>query len=88
MTIKVTGLKELTNQLDTVARAAKSLDGELCTIAFDPKNRSSIDDAIRTMEAAIDRKVARYSGNPLVAHFSKQLKESYRRQILLRAAAS
>lgn len=82
---KITGLNELTKQLDAAARAAKSLDGEIGTFAFDPNDRASVDGAIQAVEAIIDRKLAQYEGNPLVAHFSARLKASYRDQIILRS---
>lgn len=84
---KITGLNELTKQLDAAARAAKSLDGEIGTFAFDPKDQASVDRAIEAVEIIIDRKLVQYENNPLVAHFSRRLKASYRDQIKLRLKA-
>jgi hypothetical protein len=83
--LKITGLDNLKKQLDDAQRAFKALDGQLATVSFDPDNPASIQAAIRTMEAAVDDKVAPYRGNALVEGIIPQLKEKYRAAILERA---
>jgi hypothetical protein len=82
--LKVTGLDNLQRQLDDAQRAFRALDGELATVRFDPHNSESIQAAIRTMESAIDDKVAPYRDNAMVASIIPQLKEKYRAAILAR----
>jgi len=82
---KITGLGELTKQLDAAARLVKSLDGEIGTFAFDPRDQASVERAIQAVEAIIDGKLVPYVDNPLVAHFASRLKERYRDEIELRA---
>lgn len=84
----ITDTRELTKQLDAAARAAKSLDGELGTIEFDPKDQRSVEEAIHSLENRIDQKLARHLENPLVAHFAAQLKAIYRDQIRFRAQSA
>jgi len=55
------------------------------TVRFDPDNPESIDAAIRTMESAIDDKVAPYRNNPFVAPLIPEMKVKYREAILERA---
>jgi hypothetical protein len=66
-------------------RAFKALDGQLATVRFDPDNSESIEAAIRTMESAIDDKIAPYRSNPFVAPLTPKMKEKYREAILERA---
>ena len=83
--LKVTGLDKLQRQLEDAQRAFKALDGQLATVHFDPDKPDSIEAAIRTMESAIDDKVAPYRDNAMVASIVPQLKEKYRAAILERA---
>lgn len=76
--LKITGLDKLQRELEDAQRAFKALDGQLATVHFDPE-------AIRTMESAIDDKVAPYRENAMVASIMPQLKEKYRAAILERA---
>lgn len=83
--LKVTGLDNLQRQLEDAQRAFKALDGEVATVRVDPGNPASIEAAIRTMESAIDEKVATYRSNPFVAPLIPKMKEKYRAAILERA---
>jgi hypothetical protein len=86
--LKITGLDKLQRQLEDAQRAFKALDGQLATVRFDPDKPESIEAAIRTMESAIDNKVAPYRDNTTVASIVPQLKENYRAAILKRAKES
>ena len=83
--LKITGLDKLQEQLEDAKRAFKALDGELATVRFDRDKPESVEAAIRTMEAAIDTKVAPYRANALVLSIVPRLKEKYRAAILERA---
>jgi hypothetical protein len=83
--LKVSGFDNLQRQLEDAQRAFKALDGQLATVRFDPDNPESIDAAIRTMESAIDDKVAPYRNNPFVAPLIPEMKAKYREAILERA---
>ena len=86
--LKITGLDELTRQLEDAQKAFQELDGELGTVNFDPHDPQSIDLAIRTMEGIIDARVGRYANNSIVAPLIDDLKESYRAAILEKAATA
>jgi hypothetical protein len=83
--LKITGLDNLQRQLEDAQRAFRTLDGQLATVRFDPENPQSIEAAIRTMESAIDEKVAPYRTNPFVAPLIPEMKAKYREAILERA---
>ena len=59
----------------------KWLDGDLATVSVDPNDPQP---AISEMERAIDAKLARYRGNPLVDKIAKASKEHFREVILKR----
>jgi hypothetical protein len=82
--LKVSGFDNLQRQLEDAQRAFKAPDGQLATVRFDPDNPESIDAAIRTMESAIDDKVAPYRNNPFVAPLIPEMKAKYRVAILER----
>ena len=83
--LKVTGFDNLQRQLEDAQRAFKALDGQLATVRFDADNPQSIESAIRTMESAIDDKVAPYRNNPFVAPLIPKMKAKYREALLERA---
>ena len=83
--LKITGLDKLQRQLEDAQRAFKALDGQLATVRFDPDKPESIEAAIRTMESAIDDKVAPYRDKAMVASIVPLPKEKYRATIFLRA---
>jgi hypothetical protein len=85
--VTMSGFDKLKRELDDAQRAFSSLDGELATVRFDPSDQQSVEAAIRSMEEAVDRKVAPYRGNALVESIVPQLKDRYRTAILARAKA-
>jgi predicted nucleotide-binding protein len=86
MSFKISGLDKLQKQLRDVERAMRSLDGTIATLHFDPNEPASIQAAVAQMESAIDGKIACYRGNPIIQNAAEQMKESYREQIIDRAA--
>lgn len=83
--VSMSGFDTLKRELDDAQRAFSSLDGEIATVKFDPSDQQSVEAAIRSMEEAVDRKVAPYRGNALVESIVPQLKDRYRAAILDRA---
>jgi hypothetical protein len=86
--VKITGLDKLQRQLEEAQQAFSALDGEVATVSFDAHKPDSIEAAIRTMEAAIDSKVAPYRANPMIASIVPKLKEKYRAAIYERAKSA
>lgn len=86
--MKITGLDKLTRQLDEAGKAAKALDGDLATINFDPNDPASVRSAVREMERAVDQKVSRWRGNPLVDDMATKTKAAMRDGINKRARAA
>ena len=84
--LKITGLDELSRQLEDAQKALKNLDGELGSVSFDPSDPASIEAAIQTVESVIDEKVGQYASNPIIAGLIDDLKEKYREMIVDRAA--
>lgn len=87
MIVKITGLDKLHRDLKDAQRAFESLDGTITTLKFDPDDPTSVEDAIRQMEAAVDSKTVPYRGNVLVSNVAEALKEKYREMILESAQA-
>jgi len=85
--MKITGLDNLTRQLDDAQKALEAIDGELGTVSFDPHDPGSIEAAIQEIETIIDDRLGSYVSNPIIAPLIGQLKERYREGILDRAAA-
>jgi hypothetical protein len=88
LALKISGLKELTKQLEEAQKAIALLDGDICKVEFDPSDPSSIDAAIQTMEFEIDKVVGRFSNNPLVAPMIAEMKAKYRQAIFDKAATA
>lgn len=86
--IKITGLKELSKKMDELAKFGSEMDGELAHVSFDPHDPSSIETAIQQACDAVDERAKAYSRNDLVQNLAAQAKESFREQILERAAAA
>ncbi len=86
--IKITGLNELTKQLEDAQKALDDIDGEIGAVCFNPSDPASIELAIRNMETLIDEKVKHYAANPIVAPLIISMKEQYRAGILGQAAAA
>lgn len=86
--IKITGLDELTRDLDAAQKAFAELDGQLGTVNFDPENAESIEAAIASMEQMVDDRVGRYAANPIVGPMIEKAKETFRQAILDKAAGA
>jgi hypothetical protein len=86
--IKITGLDQLTHQLDEAQKALAELDGELGTVSFDSDDPASIEAAIQNVELLVDEKLGKYSKNPIIGPLAMNMKESYRNAIIERAAAA
>ncbi|TPM21605.1 hypothetical protein [Mesorhizobium sp. B2-3-5] len=86
--MKIQGLDALTKQFDDAQKAIAELDGELGVVNFNPQDPSSIEAAIKAIEAIIDAKVQPYASNPIVATMVEGMKEQYRQGIIDRAAAA
>jgi len=56
--VNITGLDQLTKQLEQAQQAIDELDGELATVSFDPSDPASIDAAIQQANASVEAKVA------------------------------
>jgi len=85
---KISGLDQLTKQLEQAQQAIEEIDGELGTVTFDPNDPASIDSAIQQANARLDAKVALWANNPLVAQLIEGVKEQFRESIIQRAAAA
>jgi hypothetical protein len=86
--IKISGLDKLQRDLKTAQDALKDLDGELGSVSFNPVDPESIQQAITTVEAIIDERVAEYRSNKFVESLADQMKESYRSMIINKAATA
>ena len=86
--MKITGLDELTRQLEEAQKALAVLDGQIGTVNFDPNDPASIEAAIQQVELMIDERVGAYAHNPIVAPLIEQMKEQYREGIIQKAAAA
>lgn len=86
--VKITGLDQLTKQIDQAQVALAALDGELGTVHFDPNDPESIEAAILQCEMAVDERVGAYASNPFVAPLIEQAKEHFREAIISKAAAA
>lgn len=84
--MKITGLDKLTKQLKQAEKACAQLDGELCTVKFDPLDPACIEVAINTIWTAIDEKMIGYETNPFVKPLIEQTKAKYRETIIEKAA--
>lgn len=83
--MKIEGFDELNEQLEQLQKVADDLDGLELSLSLDTEDPSSIQNAIREMEAAIDAKIDRYSSNELVRNLGEELKEKYRAELLAMA---
>ena len=79
--MKITGFDKLARQTDELARFAKAIDGDLVTVKFDPDDPTSVQEAIRQMERAVDAKAAPFRSNSLVMNLAAQTKEKFRQAI-------
>lgn len=84
--LKITGLDKLQKELKQAEQALNELDGELGVVNFDPHESASIEAAIQSVNRMIDNRVEPYVDNPIVESLAEQMKESYRENILQKAA--
>jgi len=82
----IKGLDQLQRDLKQAQIALKELDGNLCTINFDPFDPASIEHAIQKVNDTIDQRVGAYSSNPFVGPLIEEMKENYRIRIIEQAA--
>lgn len=82
------GLDKLQRQLKEAQEILKDLDGDLCTVNFDPSDPSSIEEAVQQVETVIDERIGRYASNPIIEPLAAEMKERYRAEILERASAA
>ncbi|WP_264310381.1 hypothetical protein [Pseudomonas putida] len=82
------GLDKLQRQLKDAQEVLERLDGDLCTVNFDPYDPASIEQAVQQVEAVIDEAVGRHGSNPIIQPLAAEMKERYRSEILDRAAAA
>ena len=85
---KITGLDQLTRELDEAKKALAAVDGELGTVNFNTHDPASIEAAVQEVERMIDERLGSYAANPIVATIVEQMKERYRAEIIERAAAT
>lgn len=85
---KITGLDKLQWELAEAKRAMSELNGELCTVPFDPHDPSSIEAAIQSANQMVEQRLGQYASNPFVEPMIDQIKEEYRESIVKIAAAA
>lgn len=83
---EIKGLNKLQKELKQAQRALEELDGKLGTVQFDPHDPASIEAAIQSVCQMVDSRAGQYAGNPVVGPLIEQAKESYRNQIVQKAA--
>jgi hypothetical protein len=84
--LKITGLDKLQKELKEAEQALNALDGELGVVNFDPQDPASIEAAIQSVNRMIDNSIESYADSPIVGSLAEQMKESYRENILQKAA--
>jgi hypothetical protein len=84
--LKITGLDKLQKDLKEAEQALNELDGELGVVKFDPRDPASIEAAIHSVNLMIDNRIEPYANSPIVRSLAEQMKESYRENILQKAA--
>lgn len=82
------GLNKLQRQLEDAQKILNSLDGELCTVSFNPNDPESIEAAIQQIWTVIDERVGTHTSNPIIGPLAEEMKERYREEILERAATA
>jgi hypothetical protein len=85
MGYKLTGLGELTKNLEQLKRA---LDGEVACLKFDANSGEGVERAIRHVEQRVDIKVAAYISSPGAREIATELEAEYRKTILQKARHS
>ena len=84
--LEITGLDKRQDELKEAEQALNELDGELGVVNFDPGDPASIEAAIQSAMRLIDSRIEPYADNPIVGSLADQMKESYRENILQKAA--
>ncbi len=82
MGIKLTGMSEVTRNMEALKRA---LDGAVEKASFEPRNPEDVDRAIREIEMKVDMKMAPYISSPGVREIAAALKQEYRTAMLQKA---
>lgn len=83
---KIQGLDKLQRELDEAQRALNELNGELGTVQFDPHDPAGIEAAIQVVCQMVDSRAGQYAANQMVGPLIEQIKESYRDDIITKAA--
>jgi hypothetical protein len=82
MPIKLTGMSEVTRNMEALKRA---LDGAVEKASFNPHNPQDVERAIREILMKVDMKMAPYISSPGVREIAAGLKEEYRKALLQKA---
>jgi hypothetical protein len=82
MPIKLTGMSEVTRNMESLKRA---LEGAVEKASFDPHNPQDVERAIREILMKVDMKMAPYITSPGVREIAAGLKEEYRKALLQKA---
>jgi hypothetical protein len=80
MEIRIDGIEaaaDVAQDLEEAERVMSSLQGTLGTVYCDPGNPASIEAAIHEAAEMIDRSVASYRGNAILAEMADALKAGY-----------
>ena len=85
MPIKLTGMSEVTRNMEALKRA---LDGAVEKASFDPHNPQDVERAVREIEMKVDLKLAPYITSPGVREIAAELKAEYRKALLQKADAA
>ncbi|CAH1692192.1 conserved hypothetical protein [Hyphomicrobiales bacterium] len=78
----------ITGGLDDLPKVFEALDGDRGVVSFDPSDPASIEQAIRSVEATIDERLAPFTANDFAVSLGNQMKQRYRDGIVAQAAAA
>jgi hypothetical protein len=84
--IKITGLEQLSRDLEEAKKAMSAMDSELVSVSCDPQDPASIEAAIQEVERLIDERLGSYETNPIVGPLVAAMKEQHRQHIIDMAA--
>ena len=85
MPIKLTGMSEVTRNMEALKRA---LDGAVEKAPFDPHKPQDVERAVQEIEMKVDLKLAPYITSPGVREIAAELKAEYRKALLQKADAA
>ena len=88
MSFKITGLDDLQREMTLLSDLAEALDGEIASLRFNPKDPTSVEQAIADMKLAIDQRVSGFRSSATVEELVANLKRQYEEEILSRAATA